>query len=242
MAAAEQEATAAAAAASERSAASQATSSRPPWTDDEYSWLVKAANKFPGGVPDRWDRMAEMINHFANPSNARTADEVTAKVKEQRRALEVKKAAAAAELTSRGAGVAAPTPPPPAASAASKASSAPSKPASPPVAPKPKASAAPAPAPAPAPAAPAAVAAAAATSSAGEVATVTAASVPSEWSAEQQKALETALQKIPASVGAERWDRIAESVPGKTKGECVKRYKEIVAALKAKKAAAAAAS
>ena len=40
-------------------------------------------------------------------------------------------------------------------------------------------------------------------------------------------------------MGAERWDRIAEQVVGKTKGECVKRYKEIVAALKAKKAAAA---
>ena len=43
---------------------------------------------------------------------------------------------------------------------------------------------------------------------------------------------------MPASVGAERWDRIADEVPGKTKGECVKRYKEIVAALKAKKSAA----
>ena len=62
----------------------------------------------------------------------------------------------------------------------------------------------------------------------------------SEWSAEQQKLLEAALQQFPASVGAERWVRIAESVPGKTKGECVKRYKEIVAALKAKKTAAAA--
>ena len=41
-------------------------------------------------------------------------------------------------------------------------------------------------------------------------------------------------------MGAERWDRIAEQVVGKTKGECVKRYKEIVAALKAKKEAAAA--
>ena len=50
--------------------------------------------------------------------------------------------------------------------------------------------------------------------------------------------MELALQKIPASVGPDRWDRIALEVPGKTKGECVKRYKEIVAALKAKKAAA----
>ena len=59
------------------------------------------------------------------------------------------------------------------------------------------------------------------------------------WSTEQQKALEEALQKVPASVGQARWDRIAELVPGKTRGECVKRYKGIVQALKAKKAAVA---
>ena len=70
-------------------------------------------------------------------------------------------------------------------------------------------------------------------------ATSAASAVVSEWSAEQQKALEQALKQFPASVGAERWERIAENVPGKTKGECVKRYKEIVAALKAKKEQAA---
>ena len=59
------------------------------------------------------------------------------------------------------------------------------------------------------------------------------------WSVEQQQALETALKAVPASVGVERWDRISEQVAGKTKGECVKRYKEIVAALKAKKQAEA---
>ena len=70
---------------------------RPAWTDDELSLLVKAANKFPGGVPDRWQRMAEFINHFASPSHGRSADEVTTKVKERRKELEVKKAHAAAE-------------------------------------------------------------------------------------------------------------------------------------------------
>ena len=64
-----------------------------------------------------------------------------------------------------------------------------------------------------------------------------AAPVEAEWSLEQQRALETALKKVPATVGEGRWERIAEEVPGKTKGECIKRYKEIVAALKAKKAA-----
>ena len=58
------------------------------------------------------------------------------------------------------------------------------------------------------------------------------------WSAEQQAALEQALQKFPASTGSTRWDRIAEHVTGKSRAECVARYKGIVAALKAKKAAA----
>ena len=37
-----------------------------------------------------------------------------------------------------------------------------------------------------------------------------------------------------------RWDRIAESVAGKTKAECVRRFKEIAAALKARKGGGAA--
>ena len=61
------------------------------------------------------------------------------------------------------------------------------------------------------------------------------------WSAEQQRALERAL-KAHAASAADRWDRIAEEVPGKTRAECTRRYKQIVAALKAKKAAAAAAA
>ena len=48
------------------------------------------------------------------------------------------------------------------------------------------------------------------------------------------KALEQALARFPAST-PERWDRIAEAVPGKTRPECVARFKQIVAALKAKK-------
>ena len=60
-----------------------------------------------------------------------------------------------------------------------------------------------------------------------------------EWSAEQQKALEMSLKTFPATLGPERWDKIAEVVPGKLRAECIARYKQVVAALKAKKAAAA---
>ena len=192
-----------------------------PWTEDELTLLVKAANKFPGGVPDRWERMAELINHFANPCHNRSADEVTAKVKERRRELEAKRSAVAAEKNDRfsQAKLAATTPVPP-------PTPPPKAPPKPPATLPPTAAAPPAPA--ERPSAPPAEGAAAV-------------AVKAEWSSEQQKALETALQKVPASVGPDRWDRIAELVPGKTKGECVKRFKEIVAALKAKKAAGSAA-
>merc|ERR1712232_368181 len=47
-----------------------------------------------------------------------------------------------------------------------------------------------------------------------------------EWSVDQQKALETALQKHPASLdNNERWRLIAADVPGKTKAQCVERFK-----------------
>ena len=195
-----------------------------PWTDEELSLLAKAANKFPGGLPDRWTLMAEFINRFARPAHGRTADDVTNKVKEQRRAFEARKSAAAAAPM-------APPPPP---------SAPPSKPAT---TPAPKASPEPAPAKAGSGVAPAGASSAAATPAAAAPAAVpaevpaSAAPVEAEWSLEQQRALETALKKVPATVGEGRWERIAEEVPGKTKGECIKRYKEIVAALKAKKAA-----
>ncbi|KAF7644612.1 hypothetical protein LDENG_00219020 [Lucifuga dentata] len=44
------------------------------------------------------------------------------------------------------------------------------------------------------------------------------------WTQNQQKLLEVALQQLPRGT-AERWDRIAKVVPGKTKEECMIRYK-----------------
>ncbi|KAI4901155.1 hypothetical protein NFI96_022143 [Prochilodus magdalenae] len=44
------------------------------------------------------------------------------------------------------------------------------------------------------------------------------------WTQNQQKLLELALQQFPRGT-AERWDRIAKVVPGKTKEECMIRYK-----------------
>ncbi|XP_068714425.1 dnaJ homolog subfamily C member 2-like [Montipora capricornis] len=56
------------------------------------------------------------------------------------------------------------------------------------------------------------------------------------WTSEEQRLLERALRSYPAST-PERWDRIAESLPGRTKKECMKRYKDLVEMVKAKKAA-----
>jgi len=56
------------------------------------------------------------------------------------------------------------------------------------------------------------------------------------WSPQEQKLLEAALKNYPPDTD-KRWERISEAVPGKTKKDCMKRYKEIVELLKAKKAA-----
>lgn len=59
------------------------------------------------------------------------------------------------------------------------------------------------------------------------------------WTTSEQQLLEQALKTYPSST-PERWDRIAECIPNRTKKECMKRYKELVETVKAKKAAQAA--
>ncbi|RMX54774.1 hypothetical protein pdam_00018594 [Pocillopora damicornis] len=56
------------------------------------------------------------------------------------------------------------------------------------------------------------------------------------WSQNQQKQLEIALQKFPKTV-ADRWTCIAQAVPGKTKEECILRYKFLVECVRKKKLA-----
>lgn len=57
------------------------------------------------------------------------------------------------------------------------------------------------------------------------------------WNKTEQELLEQAIKTYPAST-PERWDRIAECIPSRSKKECMKRFKELVDLVKAKKAAA----
>uniref|UniRef100_A0A1I8AZ26 DnaJ homolog subfamily C member 2 n=1 Tax=Meloidogyne hapla TaxID=6305 RepID=A0A1I8AZ26_MELHA len=52
-----------------------------------------------------------------------------------------------------------------------------------------------------------------------------------EWNAEQQRQFEKALKEIPSN-DADRWDKIAAAVNGKTKKQCVRRYKKLAEMVK----------
>lgn len=56
------------------------------------------------------------------------------------------------------------------------------------------------------------------------------------WTSEEQKTLEQALKTYPASM-PDRWDRIAECIPTRSKKDCMVRYKELVELIQAKKKA-----
>lgn len=62
------------------------------------------------------------------------------------------------------------------------------------------------------------------------------AKVDNPWTPTEQQLLEQALKTYSAST-PDRWDRIAECIPNRTKKDCMRRYKELVEIIKAKKAA-----
>jgi len=202
-----------------------------PWSEEELANLAKGLAKYPGGMSNRWDLIADLIP-------TRSPKDIAAKVKEVKNAQTYTNKASVMQvkdpfeklkahvgekdiqspLTQRDdeipAATSAPSPPTatPTPSAPSAAAAKASKPAA-----KPADTATPTPAPTPTPAAAAAAPAPA----------------PAEWSADEQKALERGLQQVQA--GDDRWDKIAELVKTKTKKECVARYKYLVTLYKGKK-------
>ncbi|KAK3102342.1 hypothetical protein FSP39_010641 [Pinctada imbricata] len=64
---------------------------------------------------------------------------------------------------------------------------------------------------------------------------------PAPWSADEQKLLEQALKTYGAST-PERWEKISECIPSRSKKDCMKRYKELCEMVRAKKAAQEAAA
>lgn len=61
----------------------------------------------------------------------------------------------------------------------------------------------------------------------------TPAAEPKVWTKDEQSLLEQAIKTFPVST-PDRWDRIAECIPNRTKKECLKRVKELVDLVNAK--------
>lgn len=55
------------------------------------------------------------------------------------------------------------------------------------------------------------------------------------WTQDQQKLLENAIIKYPKTTAGDRWQKISSAVPGKTKDECLARYKYLVQKVKEQK-------
>lgn len=149
------------------------------WTDDDLIELIRLVKKYPGGMTNRWETIAEVMN--------RSVSEVTfmaAKMKERGYRLQSKPENGTEDLEAAEM-------------------------------PKQK------------------------TKKKAADATI---SVPvKDWSQEQQRALETAISKNPKNSSGDRWTKIANSVPGKTKEECMLRYKYLVEMVKKQKEEEAAA-
>ncbi|PNW71148.1 hypothetical protein CHLRE_16g695600v5 [Chlamydomonas reinhardtii] len=63
------------------------------------------------------------------------------------------------------------------------------------------------------------------------------AGVDAPWTEAQEVALVAALKQCPKELGAERWDAVAKLVPGRSKAQCFKRFKELRDAFRSKKGA-----
>lgn len=133
------------------------------WTDDDVLELIKLVKKYPGGTPERWEKIADAMN--------RTVAEVThmaKKIKDEG----LKPSECTEDVVTE----------------------------------RPK-----------------------------KVKTRTEnVDNSTEWSQEQQRALESALIKYPKGASIDRWEKISSCVTGKTKEECQARYRQLVELIKKK--------
>lgn len=177
-----------------------------PWSVLEQSLLAKAGAKFPPGTRNRWVVIADYINVSGKNEILRTPDECIAKAKAV--GEDDRKAAGAAAFSTYQAQLAAKgkdvgpghlvdTDAPAGGVATLEAT--------------------PVEAAAPSAAAPKKGASPAASAVDPEMGV---------WSSEDQKLFEEALRTFPASLDkAERWTKVSAAVPGKTKKQCVARFK-----------------
>lgn len=175
------------------------------WNPEEMAALAKAMAKYPGSVPGRWKKVANMVNDFGG--NKRSIKQVIARVKVWelqkekagsgnsddafKRYQEQQDAKAAKDAASKD-----PTKKPAAEGKKKKGKKKGAK-------------------------------------------KKGAKKKPEEpWNADQQSAFEAALKSTPKS--ADRWEAISKKVEGKTRKQCVARFKEIKAQILAARAEAAA--
>jgi DnaJ homolog subfamily C member 2 len=190
-----------------------------PFSKEELSILAKGVKKYPAGGSNRWDQIAQYINNVCRPDIPRTKEECISTYNSGATAS-VAAAAKGGAVTSNGAN-----------STVSNGSSLPA-----PVKTVEVAAAAPPVAPSPTP-----------TVIVAPTMTTTSAPVPSlvsescddgtdVWNDEQDQQLQAGLVQFPATIDKnERWTNIAKGVTGKSKKQCVQRFKTIRDAIKNKK-------
>ncbi|KAA8497055.1 DnaJ-like subfamily C member 2 [Porphyridium purpureum] len=184
------------------------------WTEDELSLLSKGLTKYPAGTRERWDKVADFIG-------TKTPKEVQERTAHIREAASKTKPTAALKAGKSVDGPKSSVGMTPGATATESAAGSTAK-----------------------------KQVSGETNGVGgsikSAAATAAAVVPNappnsmNFSKKQQDQLELAMKRHPASLGEERWAKIASEVSGKTPDECSARYKELVAYFKLKKAAASA--
>ncbi|KAG0005362.1 DnaJ (Hsp40), sub C, member 2 [Entomortierella chlamydospora] len=223
------------------------------WSVEEVALLIKAANKFPGGVSNRWETIAAYVAlHTGLPQ--RDPDDVIKKSKAVQKGSSQeatvkqlqfqKKTYEIADAPSVRYDIEGEVPPVVTAAdnaATTSVATGKTKRASPQKTSEKSTKEVPASSPAKAgPTTPTAPTQSSPAKTAALAAATSSAPAAALWTAAEQKMLEAGMKAYPPSWqgDGDRWDKIAESVPGRTKKECKLRVKYLQEQVKAQKAAA----